>query len=157
GDQTLRDRKWRTFRVLVRLSPGALIEQARAEVQSQANQMALRDADTNEGTSATLLPLWKAHYGIQNSLVGPLSSLMAAAGVLLLIVCANVANLLLARATSRQKEFSVRLALGAPRFRLVRQLLTESLLIALAGSVAGLTFAIPLGGSLGDLLPHSLP
>ena len=138
--------------------PGASIEQARAEVQSQANQMALRDADTNEGMSATLLPLWKAHYGIQDSLLGPLSSLMAAAGVLLLIVCANVANLLLARATSRQKEFSVRLALGAPRSRLVRQLLTESLLIAAAGSVAGLAFAIPLGGSLSDLLPHtSLP
>jgi len=155
GDQTLRDRKWRTFRVLARLSPGAFIEQAGAEVQSQANQMARRDADTNEGMSETLLPLWKAHYGIQNSLLGPLSSLMAAAGVLLLIVCANVANLLLARATSRQKEFSVRLALGAPRSRLVRQLLTESLLIAAAGSVAALAFAIPLGGSLSDLLPHS--
>ena len=106
--------------------------------------MARRDADTNEGMSATLLPLWKAHYGIQDSLLGPLSSLMAAAGVLLLIVCANVANLLLARATSRQKEFSVRLALGAPRSRLVRQLLTESLLIAAAGSVAGLALRFRL-------------
>jgi predicted permease len=155
GDQTLVDRKWRTFRVLDRLAPGVSLAQARAEVQSHAVDMAHDDADTNEGMSATLLPLWKAHYGIQDSLLGPLSILMAASGVLLLIVCANVANLLLARATTRQKEFSVRMALGAPRSRLVRQLLTESLLIAVAGALVGLLIAIPLGGSLGYLLPHS--
>ena len=155
GTQTLVDRKWRTFRVLVRLAPSVSIAQARAEVQSHANDMAHTDADTNEGMSATLFPLWKAHYGIQDSLLGPLSILMAASGVLLLIVCANVANLLLARATARQKEFSVRLALGAPRSRLIRQLLTESLLIAVLGAVAGLVLAVPLGGSMGYLLPHS--
>jgi predicted permease len=155
GTQTLVDRKWRTFRVLVRLAPGATLSQARAEVQSHANEMAHVDADTNEGMSATLFPLWKAHYGIQDSLLGPLSILMAASGVLLLIVCANVANLLLARGTARQKEFSVRLALGAPRSRLICQLLTESLFIALLGAVAGLFLAVPLGGSMGYLLPHS--
>jgi predicted permease len=155
GTQTLVDRKWRTFRVLVRLAPNVSLAQARAEVQSHANDMAHADADTNEGMSATLLPLWKEHYGIQDSLLGPLSILMAASGVLLLIVCANVANLLLARATARQKEFSVRLALGAPRSRLIRQLLTESLLIAFVGAVGGLFLAVPLGGSMGYLLPHS--
>jgi len=155
GTQTLVDRKWRTFRVLVRLAPSVSLAQARAEVQSHANDMAHADADTNEGMSATLLPLWKAHYGIQDSLLGPLSILMAASGVLLLIVCANVANLLLARATARQKEFSVRLALGAPRSRLIRQLLTESLFIALLGAAAGLFLVVPLGGSMGYLLPHS--
>jgi len=155
GDQTLVDRKWRTFRVLVRLAAGVTLSQARAEVQSHAIDMALADADTNEGMSATLLPLWKSHYGIQDSLLGPLSILMAASGVLLLIVCANVANLLLARATTRQKEFSIRLALGAPRSRLIRQLLTESLLIALAGALAGLFLAVQVNGSFGYLLPHS--
>jgi predicted permease len=155
GTQTLVDRKWRTFRVLVRVAPSVSLAQARAEVQSHADDMAHADADTNEGMSATLLPLWKAHYGIQDALLGPLSILMAASGVLLLIVCANVANLLLARATARQKEFSVRLALGAPRSRLIRQLLTESLFIALLGAAAGLFLAVALGGSMGYLLPHS--
>jgi predicted permease len=155
GDATLRDRKWRTFRVLARLAPGVPIEQARAQVQSVASEMAHLDADTNQGMSATLLPMWKSHYGIQDSLLGPLSILMAACGVLLLIVCANVANLLLARATTRRKEFSIRLALGASRSRLIRQVLTESLLIAIAGSLAGLAIADRLGGSLGYLLPSS--
>jgi predicted permease len=155
GTQTLVDRKWRTFRVLVRLAPSVSWAQARAEIQSHANDMARANADTSEGMSATLLPLWKAHYGIQDSLLGPLSILMAASGVLLLIVCANVANLLLVRAAARRKEFSVRLALGAPRSRLIRQLLTESLFIAMLGAVAGVFLAVPLSGSMGYLLPRS--
>ena len=155
GDHTLRDRKWRTFRVLARLAPGVSIDQARAEVQSIAGRMARADADTNEGMSATLLPLWKSHYGVQDSLRSPLEILMAACALVLLIVCANVANLLLVRATARQKEFSIRLALGAPRMRLMRQMLMDSLLVAAAGSVVGLTIALWLSGFLGYLLPHS--
>jgi predicted permease len=155
GDWMLRDRKTRMFRVLARLAPGGSIEQARAEVASFANRMAQADADTNEGMSATLLPLWKSHYGIQDSLRAPLSILMGACGVVLLIVCANVTNLLLARATTRQKEFSIRLALGAPRSRLIRQLLTDSLLIAVAGSLVGLLIAVWLGDSLRWLVPGS--
>jgi predicted permease len=155
GDWMLRDRKTRMFRVLARLAPGVGIEQARAEVQALALHNAQVDADTNEGMSATLLPLWKSHYGIQDSLLAPLSILMGACGVVLLIVCANVANLLLARAVSRQKELSVRLALGAPRSRVARQLLTESLLIAVGGALAGLVIAQWLGGSLQWLVPAS--
>jgi MacB-like periplasmic core domain/FtsX-like permease family len=156
GDWMLRDRKTRMFRVLARLAPGATLDQARAELQSLAAFMAKADADTNEGMSATLLPLWKSHYGIQDSLLAPLSILMGACGVVLLIVCANVANLLLSRAVARQKEFNIRMALGATRFRLVRQLLTESFLIALAGAAAGVVVCQWLGGSLQWILPTSL-
>jgi len=155
GDWMLRDRKTRMFRVLARLAPGVGIEQARAELQGLARQMAEADADTNEGMSATLLPLWRSHYGIQDSLLAPLSILMGACGVVLLIVCANVANLLLARAVTRQRELSVRLALGAARSRLVRQLLTESLLISAAGAAGGLLLCEWLGGSLQWLVPAS--
>ena len=129
------------------------MEQARAEVGSLAKRMAEADADTNQGMSATLLPLAKSHYGIQDSLLTPLSILMGACGVVLLIVCANVANLLLARTVSRQKELSIRLALGAPRSRLLRLLLTESLLIAALGAMLGLAVSQLLGGSLRWLVP----
>jgi len=138
GDWLMRDRKTRMFRVLARLAAGVHIEPARAEVKALAKRMSEADADTNQGMSATLLPLWKSHYGIQDSLLAPLSILMGACGLVLLIVCANVANLLLARTVARQKELNVRRALGAPRWRLVRQLLTESLLIAAGGGFLGL-------------------
>jgi predicted permease len=158
GDWMLRDRKTRMFRVLARLAPGVEIGQARSELESLVKRMAEADAETNQGMSATLLPLWKSHYGIQDSLLAPLSVLMGACGVVLLIVCANVANLLLARAVARQKELSVRLALGAPRWRLIRQLLTESFLIAAAGTMVGLLISEWLGGSLRWLVPvSSLP
>jgi predicted permease len=138
GDWMLKDRKTRMFRVLTRLAPGVRIEQATDEVKSITARLAEMDAYTNGGMSATLLPMWKSHYGVQDSLRAPLGFGMGVCGVVLLIVCANVANLLLARATSRRKEFSIRLALGAPRWRLIRQLLTETLLLAIAGGLFGL-------------------
>ena len=153
GTWMLEDRKDRMFRVLARLAPGVTLEQARSEVASLAGFMAKADADTNEGMSATLLPVWKAHYGIQGSLVAPLSILFGASGVVLLIVCANVANLLLVRTADRRKEFSIRVALGASPMRLVRQLSTEVLMLATMGSVAGLLIASWLGGALRWLLP----
>jgi predicted permease len=151
----LEDRKTRMFRVMARLAPGVHLEQARAEIQSLGRRMAAANADTSEGMGATLLPVWESHYGIQDSLRAPLGLLTGACAVLLLIVCANVANLLLGHSMSRRKEFCVRLALGAPRSRLVRQLFTETLILAFAGSLFGLLATIWLGGSLGSLMPAS--
>ena len=153
GTWMLRDRNTRNFIMYARLAPGVKMEQARGEVQALANRMAVADADSNQGIGATVLPVWQAHFGTQSVLLTPITILMGASGVVLLIVCANLANLLLARATGRLKEFSVRLAMGARPTRLVQQLLTETLLMALAGSVCGLMLANFLGGALRWLVP----
>jgi predicted permease len=143
----------RYYWTTARLKPGVAIEQAREELVAQARRFAEQNPKTDEGLSATLLPLWKAHTGAQNLLLRPLQILMAVCFVVLLIVCANVANLLLARSMARQKEFSIRLALGAGHGRIVRQLLTETLLLTGMGAVAGLPLAMWMGDSLLWLLP----
>jgi len=153
GTWMLRDRNTRNFLMLARLKPGVTVPQARSEARALANRMAVLDADTNQGIGAEVLPLWKGHFTPQAVILAPISILMCASGLLLLIVCANVANLLLARATARQKEFSIRLALGAAPARLGRQLLTETLILAIAGAGAGLAIASWLSGSLRWLLP----
>jgi predicted permease len=153
GTWMLRDRGTRNFMMLGRLAPGVSIEPARGEVQALANRMAEADADSDQGIGATVLPVWQSHFSPQAMLLTPITILMGASGVVLLIVCANLANLLLARATGRLKEFSVRLALGAQPWRLTRQILTETLLLAVAGSVCGLMLVSVLGGALGWLLP----
>ena len=153
GVWMLQDRNTRNFMVLARLAPGVGIDRARAEVQALAHRMAEADADSNLGIGATVLPVWQSHFGTQATLLTPVAILMGTGGVVLLIVCANLANLLLARATRRQQELSLRLALGAKPARLVAQLLTETLLMALIGSLGGLLLARWLGGALRWLLP----
>jgi len=153
GTWMLQDRNARFFILLARLVPGVSIPQAREEVQALANRMAEESADSNLGVGATVLPVWQSHFGTQAVLLTPVAVLMGVGGVVLLIVCANLANLLLARATARRQEFSVRLALGAKPRRLMSQLLTETLLITLVGSICALVSASWLGGALGWLLP----
>src|SRR5215831_6940550 len=145
GTWMLNDRNTRNFSLLTRLAPGANIEQARSEVQSLARRMAEQDADSNLGIGATVLPVSQSHFGTQAMLVTPVAILMGSGGVVLLIVCANLANLLLARATGRQQEFSIRLALGARPGRLMTQLLSETFLMALIASAFGLALAKWLG------------
>ncbi|HVX65578.1 MAG TPA: ABC transporter permease, partial [Bryobacteraceae bacterium] len=135
------DRNARFLNVIVRLKPGASVARARSEVQAIAQRLAAAYPKTHAGTSATLVPLWRARTGAQLLLLNPLRILMAIAIVVLLIACGNVANLLLVRSISRQKEFGIRLALGGGRFRLVRLVLSEALLLAGAGAVMGLWLA----------------
>jgi predicted permease len=138
---------------IVRLKPGVSIEQAGAEVEALARQLAAMHPDTNRGVAARVTPIWKGRLGAQGILMKPLRILMAVCVLLLLIVCANVANLLLARAVLRQKEFGVRLALGARRGRLARQLLTETLLLAGMGAAMGVLLLTWMGQSLLRLMP----
>ncbi|HUL54320.1 MAG TPA: ABC transporter permease [Opitutaceae bacterium] len=152
GTWMLDDRNTRNFTMLARLKPGVTIDQAGGEAAALAGFMARRNVE-DRGVGAAVVPLWRWHFGPQQIMLKPMTILMAASIVLLLIVCANVANLQLARATARQKEFSIRLALGAGRRRLARQLLVESFVLALAGAALGLVIAAWLGGTLPWLLP----
>ena len=149
----LHDRHNRNMLGIARLKQGVTAEQARVELKTLAERMAVLNADVSEGLSATIIPLWKSPQGPQGLLLGPLRILSAICVLVLLIVCANVANLLLARATAREKEFGARLALGATRARIVRQVLTECLLLTGAGAVLGLAAAPFLGYALRYLLP----
>lgn len=153
GTWMLKDRNTRNFMLLARLAPGVSILQARGEVQVLANRMAEESVDSNLGVGATVLPVWQSHFGTQAVLLTPVAILMGVGSVVLLIVCANLANLLLARATARRQEFSIRLALGAKRRRLMSQLLTETLLITVVGAICALASASWLGGALRWLLP----
>jgi predicted permease len=153
GTWMLRDRNTRNFMLFARLAPGTTIEQARGEVQALANRMAVLDADTNQGVGATVLPVWQSHFSTQSILLTPITVLMGVSSLVLLIVCANLANLLLARATGRQKEFGIRLALGAAPVRLAGQILTETLLLASVGAVCGLFLTRVLGGAIRWLFP----
>jgi predicted permease len=154
GEWMLRDRKTRDLRGFARLKPAVRIERAGAEIAALARELARVHPYENGGIGARLLPLWRA-AGPQRDLLVPLQILMAACGALLLIICANMANLLLARAVGRRRELGIRVALGAGRLRLARQLLTESLLLAALGAAAGLPLALFLGRSLAGLLPRS--
>jgi predicted permease len=138
---------------IVRLKPGVTIEQARAEVAALGRRLAAAYPATNRGVNLTVTPLWQGHLGAQGMLLQPLRILMALSLLLLLIVCANVANLLLARAVSRQKEFGIRLAMGARRSRLATQLLIETLVLAAGGAVVGVTLVLWMAQSLLFLVP----
>ncbi|HEU4996339.1 MAG TPA: ABC transporter permease [Gemmatimonadaceae bacterium] len=153
GGWWLRDRGTRTFRVLARLAPNVTLAAARDEVRALATRMANANGDVSKGMGGLLMPLWQSHYGVQDQLRAPLAVLLSACGLVLLIVCANTANLLLARSMNRGRELGLRLALGAPRSRLIRQLLTEASVLAAAGAALGLVCAVWLAQSLRWLLP----
>jgi predicted permease len=148
GAWLLEERDERQMWVTARLKPGVALGQANAEVEACARRLAEESPRTSAGFHASLMPVWKAHIGVQAVLLAPLRILMAVCFLVFLIVGANVANLQLARATARRRELSVRMALGAGRWRVARQLLTESLLLAALGALAGIALAGWLGRSL---------
>jgi predicted permease len=149
----LEGRAARQMWVTARLKPGVGLERANAEVEACARRIAEASPSDSGGFHARLMPVWKAHFGVQTVLLAPLRILMAVCLVLFLIVGANVANLQLARATARRKELSIRMALGAGGGRVMRQLLTESLVLAAMGALASIPLASWLGRSLLWMLP----
>jgi predicted permease len=153
GAWWLDDRGTRTFRVFARLGDGVTFGAARAEVESFAAFMAKANGDVSKGMGGRLMPVWQSHWGLQDALRAPIGVLLAACGLVMLIVCANGANLLLARAIGRRRELTLRMALGAPRTRLLRQLLTEASVLAMSGAALGLLGTFWLSRSLRFLLP----
>jgi putative ABC transport system permease protein len=150
----LSQRGFRTLRVIGRLKPGVSLEEASAEMRSIAGRIERQYADTNTGYSTKIVALRDQLVGD----IGPtLWTLLGAVVFVLLIACANVASLLLARAGSRDKEIVLRMALGANPSRVLRQLLTESVLLALAGGLLGLALAAWGIAMLAQFGPANLP
>jgi putative ABC transport system permease protein len=153
GPQLMGDRGTHYLFVTGRLKQGVTIEAARREMDVIANRLE-QQYPQNKGRGVKLTPLNEAVTGSARS---SLLVLFGAVGLVLLIACANVANLLLARAASRTREVAIRMALGAGRGRLIRQFLTESLILALAGGFAGLLFGVWGTGLLVDLAAKQIP
>ncbi len=142
------------YRVVGRLKQGVTLEQAQAQMTAVAARLEQQYPPSNSGKSASVMPLGEDEVG---SVRPTLFLMLGAVALVLLISCANVSNLLLAKATARTREIAIRSAVGASRGRIVRQLTTESLVLALAAGALGLLLAVWGSGALVALAPSDIP
>jgi predicted permease len=148
-----KDRSIRLLRVMARMKPGVTLSQARMEMETIAARLRSAYPKANEGYDVNLVTLRKL---ISGDVRPALLLLLCSAGFVLLIACANIANLLLSRAVARQREIAIRAALGASRARMVRQFLTESILLGLVGGALGLLIAYWGAGALVAMFPKTI-
>jgi macrolide transport system ATP-binding/permease protein len=141
-DDRLTARGYHWLQGLARLDPGTTREQAQAVLQNLSEQLGRAYPDTNEGKRFVLYRFWNSPLGISHSLTPVLAVLGAMAVLVLLLACANVANLFLVRALGRRREVAVRLSLGASRSRLIGQFLTESVLLAFLAGAVGILLTV---------------
>ncbi len=140
--------------VLARLRPGVVPERAQQEMTLLLKREAKNYPEEHRGhDSVTVYPLWRSPFGANQFLSMLLPMLMSIAGLVLLLACANVANLMLVRSAARRRELAIRMSLGASRWRLVRQLLVESLVLAMAGGAGALLITFWTAGTFMKFLP----
>jgi putative ABC transport system permease protein len=144
----------RSWSAIARLKTGIDLKQAQTQVSAINARLAEQFHDTNKGWD---VKIWTLHERLVREVKPSLLALLGAVGLVLLIACANVANLLLARSAARQKEIAIRAAMGASRGRVLRQLLTESILLSAIGGIAGLLLSIWLTDVLISIVPEGAP
>ena len=153
GVYKLEDRSAQWIEGYVRLKPGVTIEQAQAELSAAAARLEREYPDTNRGRGVRLFPLWRTPFNNAGALLPTLGIALVVVVSVLLIACANVGNLLLVRAFARHQEMTIRLSVGAGRGRLVKQLVTEGLILSVLGAAGGLVVANWLRNGLALLTP----
>ena len=156
GNELIDSRGDNWLNLLGRLNPGLSREQAQTESTILLQQIAVQFPDSHRGSNqVTLYPLWRAPNGANGFFSALLPILMGVAGVVLLLACSNVANLLLLRGLSRRKEMCIRLSLGAGRVRLVQQLFVENILLSLAAGAIALPITVWTSRSFMNFAPHT--